>query len=95
MTFADLWELALGKLGLKPREFEDLEHWQFVLMIKGHADRRTEELDKFRRILAAIGGDDPKRILPLPGDFDNVPITGTLDKERLLRRLGLHNKWKC
>ena len=95
MTFADLWELALGKLGLKPREYEEMEHWQFVMMIKGYADRRNEELDKFRRILAAIGGDDPRHILPLPGDFEDTPIVGTLDQGRLLKRLGLHNKWKC
>ena len=95
MTFADLWDIALGKLGLKPWEYAELEHWQFVMMVKGYADRKVEDMDKFRRIIGCISGEDPRHILPLPGDFDDVPVSGTLNQDRLLKRLGLLEKWKA
>ena len=87
--------LAFGRLRLKPWEYAELQHWQFLMMVKGYTDEKIEGMDKFRRILASIGGGDPKYILPLPGDWDHIPEPGTVDQKRLLKRLGLDKKWLC
>jgi len=84
---------ALGKLKLKPWEYAELQHWELIMMIHGYNDEEIRSLDKFRRILAAIGGGDPKYILPLPGDWDHVPEPRKPeDQLRLLKRLGLEKK---
>ena len=34
-------------------------------------------------------GKDPRFLIPLPGDFEDVPMMGTLHVEKMLKRAGL------
>lgn len=80
------------RLGLKPSEFWELQPWQLFALLKGQHDKQIEAWQQTRLILASLTGKDPRYLVPLPGDFDDVPVMGTLPVEKMLKRAGL-SKW--
>jgi len=76
-------------LHLAPDVFWNLQPWQLFAMLKGYYDQRIEQWQHTRLILASMTGKDPRFLIPLPGDFEDVPMMGTLHVEKMLKRAGL------
>jgi hypothetical protein len=55
--------------------------------------KRIRELSKHRNILAAITGRNPKFILELPGDWDDVPVHSQERAEKLMHKWNVHKLW--
>ena len=56
--------------------------------------RRIRELSEHRNILAAFTGKSPKFILPLPGDWNDVPVSTSERTEKLMHTWGVNKMWK-
>ena len=71
---ADLYDIAIGDLGLKRQEFERMSWGEFHCRVRGWM-RKQEELWRHTRVLAYYAGipnlkkgTTPEKIVPLPSD---------------------------
>lgn len=55
--------------------------------------KRYRELSFERNILGALTGRDPKFIIQLPGDWDDIPVDTPERREKLMHRFKVHTKW--
>jgi hypothetical protein len=55
--------------------------------------QQVRQLSKHRNILAAITGKNPKFILELPGDWDDVPVHSQERAEKLMHKWNVHKLW--
>jgi hypothetical protein len=81
-------------MGLLPRDFWNLTLSEFVIMASGWSRRRVDEWRHTRMIVSAlIGGSKARQALPLPGDFDDIPIRTKEDTREIAKRFGVYEKW--
>jgi hypothetical protein len=55
--------------------------------------QRIRELGLHRNILAAITGKNPKFILELPGDWDDIPVHSQKRAEELMHKWNVYDMW--
>jgi hypothetical protein len=87
----DIHEIAFIKLRLTPEQYNEMQPWQLFALLKSHNDDIINELNQTRLIMASITGKDPRYIIPLPGDFDDVPVMGSCNVKSMLKKAGLTN----
>lgn len=73
-------------------EYEELQPWELMARVKGYNDDKINEMHRTRLIMASFTGKDPRHLIPLPGDFENMPIMGEMNTKKMLKRAGL-NDW--
>lgn len=77
-------------MGFTGREFEEMEYGEFADRCEIY-DRN--ELSKFRilrMILGAQVGKDPRKIMPLPGDFEHIPkLLSQNESKKILAKHGI------
>ncbi len=56
--------------------------------------QRVRELSEHRNLLGALSGKDPRFIIELPGDWDNVPVSTPERVEKMMHKFKVHKKWK-
>ena len=67
---------------------------EFFAMVDGHKRRFINEWQQTRMIMAAwIGGEEARKQIPLPGDFDHLPEPTQENKYRLAKAWGVAEKW--
>jgi len=66
------------------------------LFLHLEARRQVEirDLKLARLVIAGFQGGNPKHIIPLPGDADNLPDPMTKDEKlAMAKRYGVYDKW--
>jgi len=57
--------------------------FELTARIYGYYERQTDQWKHTRLILAALSGNDPRHIIPLPGDWDHLDeLPSTEDLKR-------------
>ena len=81
--------IALGDLGLRREEFEEMMLCDFVIMLHAHDKKKENEWRHTRAILGALTGKDPRFIYPIDGDWDHLEITPPKDRIAIAEKLGM------
>lgn len=77
-------------MGITPDELFEMSFKQYVWACEIYKRNRDYDLRKHRSILGAITGKDPRKIIPMPGDYDHIPKQMTREEsEEYLRKRGL------
>jgi len=94
VTTADIYDIAVGELGLRKEEFERMTWGEFQCRYMGHIRRGYERWDMARHIMYYAAspylkkGTTPEKILPLP--TDKKKKSEAMTKERFKE---LKEKW--
>ena len=78
---------------MRPFEYECLTHYQLMAMIEGYNAKVNRDLAQTRLIISAFNGQDPRQIIPLPGDYDEVNISTPESSYELAVKMGMREKW--
>jgi len=60
---------------------------QFIVLVDAHHRAQNNEWRHTRLILAALTGKDPRHLIPLPGDFEEVKLKTFEERMALARSL--------
>lgn len=87
-------DYAIGQLRLPRDEFYRLSLGDYTRICYGVAVKEISEMRKLRTLLGAISGKDLRGAMPLPGDWDHVPLDTPEYQQEVLKHFGVLNKWK-
>lgn len=79
--------------GLSYRESCNMSFSRFYQLNEIERREDIKQMQRLRLILAAITGKRAKVIVPLPGDYDNVPLSTREYAEEVARAFGVYEKW--
>lgn len=86
--------LALGDLGLDPEEFWGMSLTRFLILVDAHHRKAYDKWRHTRLILAALTGKDPRHLVPLPGDFEELKIMTFEERMSAARSTKMFNEEK-
>ena len=62
-------------------------------MIEIHSRKSIEQWRHDRLIIAAICKADPRKVIELPGDYDNIHLDDKETREAILHKFNVYKKW--
>jgi len=86
-----LYDYAIGILRLKKDDFYAMSWGEFNAICSGYIKKEQDRLRKLRMILAGQIGKDPREIIPLPHDYDHIPLRSKEEVEELARKFGVQS----
>jgi hypothetical protein len=66
----------------------------YVRRCEGFERNKIELWRHTRLLIASWSGGNPKSIIPLPGDWDDVPLRTQEERIELAKKMGVYDKWQ-
>jgi hypothetical protein len=84
---------ACGVLKLDEKRFLQMTWGQYTRLVVGWKQEDNNRWRHTRLIVGALTGTDPRRIIKLPGDYDNLEAMSNDEIIEILEYWGMKEKW--